>query len=319
MARDLASNSLAPSTKRVYASGQKRYLAFCEISSLSPFPLAEDQLCSFVAHLAEEGLQHSSVKGYLSAIRHLQILGGMGDPFVASWPLLEYTLKGLKLQQARRKSLRSKTRLPITPIIMRQLREVWEMESSQPDKIMLWAACCTCFFGFLRSGEVTVPSQKDYDPEAHLSEGDVALDSLSSPTVVRVHIKTSKTDPFCKGVFVFLGITGNELCPVSAMSAYLAIRGRSPGPFFRFQSGVPLSRELLVKHVRAALRVKGVDDSKYSGHSFRIGAATTAAAVGVEDSMIKTLGRWESAAYLAYVRIPRERLAAVSARLANSP
>ena len=106
------------------------------------------------------------------------------------------------------------------------------MESSQPDKIMLWAACCTCFFGFLKSGEVTVPSQKDYDSEAHLSEGDVALDSLSSPTVVRVHIKTSKTDPFR---IVFLGITGNELCPVSAMSAYLAIRGRSPGPFFNLE------------------------------------------------------------------------------------
>ena len=59
--------------------------------------------------------------------------------------------------------------------------------------------------------------------------------------------------------------------------------------------------------------------TKYSGHSFRIGAATTAAAVGVEDSMIKTLGRWKSAAYLAYVRIPWKRLAAVSARLANSP
>lgn len=319
MARDLANNSLAPSTKRVYASGQKRYLEFCRLSSLSPFPLSEGQLCSFVAHLAEEGLQHSSVKGYLSAIRHLQILGGMGDPFVASWPLLECTLKGLKLKQAKCPSMRSKIRLPITPVIMRQLREVWEKENNHPDKIMLWAACCTCFFGFLRSGEVTVRSQKEYDPEAHLSDGDVSLDSQSNPSVVRVRIKASKTDPFRKGVFVFLGITGNDLCPVAAMAAYLVIRGRNPGPFFRFQSGVPLSRELLVRHVRAALREKGIDDTKYAGHSFRIGAATSAAAVGVEDSLIKTLGRWESSAYLAYVKIPRERLAAVSRKLANKP
>jgi hypothetical protein len=51
--------------------------------------------------------------------------------------------------------------------------------------------------------------------------------------------------------------------------------------------------------------------------SFRIGAATVAAAVGVEDCMIKVLGRWDSAAYLSYVCIPREQLAAVSGRLAQ--
>ena len=55
--------------------------------------------------------------------------------------------------------------------------------------------------------------------------------------------------------------------------------------------------------------------SKYSGHSFRIGAATTAASVVVEDSLIKTLGRWESSAYILYVRVPRDRLASVSKRL----
>lgn len=117
---------------------------------------------------------------------------------------------------------------------------------------------------------------------------------------------------------MFLGKSGKDLCPVAAISAYLAVRGRGPGPFFRFQSGAPLSRELLVKHLRAALKTKGFDESKYAGHSFRIGAATTAAAVGLEDSLIKTLGRWESSAYLAYVRIPRERLAAISMRLVGT-
>lgn len=64
--------------------------------------------------------------------------------------------------------------------------------------------------------------------------------------------------------------------------------------------------------MRAALRPSGVDVSQYSGHSFQIGAATTAAAVGIEDSLIKTLGRWESSTYLLYVRVPREHLAGVA-------
>lgn len=317
LARDLVNTSLAPSTRRVYASGQKRYLDFCRKGRLTPFPLSENQLCTFVAYLLDEGLQYTSIKGYLSAIRRLQIVKGMGDPFTASWPLLEYTLRGIKLRQAKVKESRAKRRLPITPDILRKLKGVWSKEAHHFDNIMLWATCCMCFYGFLRSGEVTVISSKEYDPEAHLSEGDVSLDDVVKPSIVRVHIKASKTDPFRQGVFIYLGATGNDLCPVAAVSAYLAIRGRAPGPFFRFASGAALTRESLVRHLRSALGRFDVDVSQYSGHSFRIGAATAAATAGLEDSLIKTLGRWESSAYQLYVRLPRERLASVSRRLSE--
>ena len=40
----------------------------------------------------------------------------------------------------------------------------------------------------------------------------------------------------------------------------------------------------------------------YTGHGFRMGAATTAARVGIPDNMIKTLGRWSSEAYRLYIR-----------------
>ena len=143
---------------------------------------------------------------------------------------------------------------------------------------------------------------REYDPEGHLSEGDVTLDSLTAPTVVQVCIKASKAGPFRKGVFVYLSRTNNDLCPVgAAVAAYLAVRGRSAGPFFKLSSGLPLSREVLVSRLKAALCPSGFEVGKYSGHSFRIGAATTATAVGIEDSLIKTLGRWKSAAYLLYV------------------
>ena len=69
--------------------------------------------------------------------------------------------------------------------------------------------------------------------------------------------------------------------------------------------------------VRKTLALAGVDERNYAGHSFRIGAATTAAAAGVDDSMIQTLGRWKSSAYLVYIRVPQERLVAISARLAD--
>ena len=92
---------------------------------------------------------------------------------------------------------------------------------------MLWAVCCMYFYG-LRSGEATLTAGQEYDPEADLSEGDVALDNLVNPTVVRLHIKASKTDPLWQGVYVYLGATGNDHCPVAAVSAYLVVRGREP-------------------------------------------------------------------------------------------
>ena len=67
--------------------------------------------------------------------------------------------------------------------------------------------------------------------------------------------------------------------------------------------------------LKEALTTMGVDERNYSGHSFRIGAATTAAACGIQDSLIKTLGRWESAAYTLYIQTPRETLCKVSQTL----
>ena len=94
-------------------------------------------------------------------------------------------------------------------------------------------------------------------------------------------------------------------------------QGGALGPFFQFSNGEPLTRELLVKHLQGALQKAGVDASKLVGHSFRIGAATTASAMEVEDSLIKTLGRWKSSAYLLYVHIPQEKLASMSCTLAR--
>ena len=102
-----------------------------------------------------------------------------------------------------------------------------------------------------------------------------------------------------------------------ALLAYLVARGSWEGPLFQHSDGRPLTKAAFVDQVRKTLALAGVDERNYTGHSFRIWAATTAAAAGVDDSMIQTLGQWKSSAYLVYIRLPRERLAVISARLAN--
>ncbi len=49
-----------------------------------------------------------------------------------------------------------------------------------------------------------VPSDIGFDPSVHLCHGDVLVDNTSHPQYLKVRLKASKTDPFRKGVTVYL-------------------------------------------------------------------------------------------------------------------
>ena len=105
-----------------------------------------------------------------------------------------------------------------------------------------------------------------------------------------------------------------DLCPVVAILAYVTVRSAVSGPLFVFKDGSFLTRDRLVSAIRRALCTAGVDTKGYSAPSFQIGAAKTAALVGIKHSTIKMLGRWESSAHQRYLRTPRESLAAIPTR-----
>ena len=87
------------------------------------------------------------------------------------------------------------------------------------------------------------------------------------------------------------------------MSRYLAIRGSAPGPLFICANGTPLSPSIVNAWLPSILKAAGIPGN-YSSHSFRIGAATSAALSGVPDRVIKILGQWSSDCYSRYIRTP---------------
>ena len=272
----------------------------------------------FATFLAGQGLRAQSIKTYLAAVRNLQLMMGLPDPRdTTSLPRLRLTLTGIKRVQAEAGGKPPVTRLPITPPILRRIRELWDARPSRQDYVMPWAAMTLCFFGFFRSGEVTVPTQEAFNARTHLSWGDVAIDNPGNPQAIRVHLRHSKTDQFGKGTEVIMGRTGDLLCPVAAVAAFMRTRGTSPGPFFVFRDGTALTKAKFVQITRQALQDLGLPEGQFAGHSFRIGAATAAAQAGLEDSCIMMLGRWNSAAFLRYIRTPKTDLAAATARISR--
>ena len=96
------------------------------------------------------------------------------------------------------------------------------------DTRMIWAVSCLCFFASFRVWELTV-SEQGYNASVHLRVGDVAIDDPVSPSFLHITIKQSKTDPFWKGVDLYVGRTETNLCPVAAILGYLRCRGMARG------------------------------------------------------------------------------------------
>ena len=270
--------------------------------------------------LAGQNIVHASIKVYLSAVRQLHVENGHQPPDTGAMANLQQVLKGIRTAQSKDPQTAVRQRHPITPDMLKRIKNNWETKVLSRDQIMLWAAFLTCFYGFMRSGELCGQELEDSQGQtADLNYEDVAVDDISNPKRVQLLLRKSKTDIFRQGTLIHIGRTGDGLCPVAALLSWMICRGNKPGPLFLFSSGKVLTRAAFVNNLKLAITQAGMNAEGFSGHSFRSGAATTAATRGLPDSQIKQLGRWKSAAYLRYIKPSPQHLAALSKSLTVSP
>ena len=166
-------NGLAASTQKSYSSGQKQYLSFCNKFNLLAIPPSEHTLLLFISQLGVDGLSLATIKSYLSSVRNLLINAGITAPIIYT-PRVELVIRGIKRSKVGF-GVPNQCRLPITPDILLKLKGVWSLSPLTADKMMLWAAVCFGFLGFLRCAEFTVPSLDTYDVNRHLSFQDIGL------------------------------------------------------------------------------------------------------------------------------------------------
>ena len=144
-----------------------------------------------MSFLGQEQLKHQTIKSYLSGIRYYNIEQSHPDPFIKDMPRLQYVLRGIKLEESKAPAS-PKWRLPVTPAILMKMHSALQLHPHDFDSTMIWAASLVCFFGFLCSGKITIPSQAAYDPTVHLSFTDIAVDDPSKPSIIQLTIKQSK-------------------------------------------------------------------------------------------------------------------------------
>ena len=265
--------------------------------------------CAWVLHLS-----YHTIKLYFSGVRHHYIENGAPNPLTTlnGQPLfsLELILRGIR----KHNSPQASNRLPITFDVLVALGEILNGKTfGFYGDTLLKTVCSVAFFGFLRCGEFTTNSMH-FDPEVNLCLNDITISrDLSNTEFVSLHLKQSKTDPFSKGYHVYLHQVTHSICPVSCVKQYLQVRTlKTANPFsplFMLDNGNALNRYTFLHMLTTACTQAGINPSGFTGHSFRIGAATTAAKCNVADHMIQTLGRWTSDCYKTYIRTPLSKIA----------
>ena len=92
---------------------------------------------------------------------------------------------------------------------------------------------------------------------------EVAINSRSAPTAVRLQLRRAKTDPFGRGVKYFLGVSGTVVCSVAALIRYLTVCSPWDCQLLVWENSRPLTKIMFVTHLRRELQSAGWDMSQF--------------------------------------------------------
>ncbi|XP_044132601.1 uncharacterized protein LOC122932036 [Bufo gargarizans] len=307
VASSLITKSLSISTLRSY---RRAWVVFLDFQLLYPrgdtgqvkYMVAFVSYCHSVL-----ALSYNTIRLYLAGVQHFLALQEPDRPSIFSAHPIKAILRGIQKSQVTVKSVRQ----PISGDTFRSLSEVLTLSPfGVLPSLVIKAAMYLAFYGFLRPGEVTQARQ-----------GAVALhkgDLVRMGSNFHLQLPHNKTRQVGPGHVVKFFQTTNAWCPVTVLdNLLLALSLHSPtDPLLPFPVG-PLTSSQFIKHIRILLTSVGLNPAQFSGHSFRIGAASAASKHGVPAHIIKHLGRWRSGCFVRYIPEPQAELVQAFSKLAE--
>lgn len=290
----LLDKALQSSTQKTYQRAMSIYDRFCSETYHSGriFPASTHQVILFIAYCYSNDMAVSTVSTYVAALGYFHKLENQNDPtqnFV-----VKKCLHGFKNAKGS-----ADMRMPITPSLLNNLvSSLPHVSNSYFTRTLLQAMYLLAFHAFLRVGEFTSSSSRLQVQDIRFCNESGNLDG------VEIHFRTFKHSKYARTLLVSCCNHDINQCPVHSLQQYFQLRQPTEGPLFTFLDGAAVSRSYFTRHLQMSLKWSNVSSSHYKGHSFRIGAATTAAAMGIPDDTIQLMGRWSSCAFKKYIRIP---------------
>ena len=268
-------SSKADNTLRAYKSDFKDFGLFCAKHSFSSMPTEPKVVSLYLTHL--------SANSKISTLRRRLVSIGIvhklkGHYLDTKHPIIIENLMGIKRKKG-------SVQIGKKPILINHLKQIINIIDEQKiekiKKLRNKTLVLLGFSGGFRRAELISLDKEDLD---FVDEG------------VKITLRRSKTDQFGEGLIKGLPFFTNEkYCPVTNLKNWLILSKIKTGPIFRrFKKGTILTNHRLTDQsvvliIKDCLKIAGIENQNFSGHSLRSGFATVAAESGADERSIMAM------------------------------
>ena len=268
-------SSKAINTLRAYKSDFKDFGAFCAKHGLSSLPSEPKIVSIYLTHLSKNS-KISTIRRRLVSISMVHKL--KGHYLDTKHPIITENLLGIK----RVKGSIQKGKKPILINHLKSIVNVIDEQKCEEIKKLRDRSIILIGFGggFRRTELISI----DYEDLDFVEEG------------LKITLRRSKTDQFGEGLIKGLPYFTNETyCPVTSLKNWINLSQIKTGPIFRrfakgsILTGHRLTDQSVVLIIKNYLKLLGIENQNYSGHSLRSGFATVAAESGADERSIMAM------------------------------
>ena len=268
-------SSKANNTLRAYKSDFKDFGAFCSRHGLSSLPTEPKVVSLYLTYLSKNS-KYSTLRRRLVSISMVHKL--KGHYLDTKHPIIVENLMGIR-------RVKGSIQKGKKPLLINHLKSIInsinEQNTNETKRLRDKTIILIGFGGGFRRTELT---SIDYDDLEFVPEG------------LKITLRKSKTDQFGEGMIKGLPYFDDEnFCPVINLKKWLEISNIKSGPIFRrFSKGSGLTDNRLTDQsvvllIKEYLRLAGIENKNFAGHSLRSGFATVAADSGADERSIMAM------------------------------